>query len=55
MAREEAEDIRSSQQRARHTEKKMYAGAFGKGSEKGGVVEVVEMLDVDDGLGRLSE
>ena len=45
QGKEEAEDIRSSQQRFRHTEKSCMPMAFGKGEA---VVEIGEMEGVDE-------
>ena len=49
MARKEAEDIRSSQQRARHTEKRCMREPLG-GMREGGSCRGGRN-DVDDGLG----
>jgi hypothetical protein len=44
MARKEAEDIRSSQQRARHTEKRCMREPLGREARRGEFVEVVETM-----------
>ena len=51
QGKEEAEDIRSSQQRFRHTEKSCMPMAYGKGEA---VVEIGEMEGVDEKVGSRS-